>query len=129
MLLQEPQQVISNANAMVGLLSDLVLICEGVSEMEVERTIFQFETEAWSLTFCFHEHLIVGGLDVDKVDVSTYLICDDYVRHLLHIKIGHFDWVPKGKWRFLHFPDDIHILNDQVGQHVRSFTEFFYMSY
>ena len=44
-LLQELKQVVANLDAMMSFLLDLVLIVKGVSEMEVEGTIFQFETE------------------------------------------------------------------------------------
>ena len=43
--LQELKQVISKANAVMRLMLYVVLIFEGMSEMEVERTVFQFETK------------------------------------------------------------------------------------
>ena len=45
-LLQELKQVVSNLDAMMCFLLDLVLIFKGVSEMEVKGTVFQFETKA-----------------------------------------------------------------------------------
>ena len=44
-LLQELKQIVSNLHTMMCFMVDLVPISEVVREMEVEGTVFQFETE------------------------------------------------------------------------------------
>ena len=118
-LLHELKQVIPHANAMMRFVFDRVFRSVHVSKVEVEGTIFQFETEAfWPEAFlCIHEQLILAGVDVD--DPEAWTLAKDNEWPCLHPKLGHLNMAFHGEvfWN-LYFPDDFHTLDDQVVQHV-----------
>ena len=82
MFLEEWDQITPEAGTVVNLVFILVVICRGVSEMEVEWVLLTWNAEALSLSLCFHEKLrFRARFDVHQVEVFVRIYTfEDYER-------------------------------------------------
>ena len=104
----------------------LVVICHDVCEVKVEGTLFTRDDDAWSRSLSFHEKLRFGaGFDVNQAKGIT--IPGYHKRQLVDVKLRHLHWVIQIVQFFVQLPDDFHLLDDEIIEHVDVLSKFKYV--